>query len=224
MIPLSERKVIVTGGPTREWLDPVRFISNASSGRMGIALADASFKRSGKTIFIHGPMDTSLTDNRPYKTISVEATSDMLRAVLNELEDACVLIMAAAPADYAPVQKFSDKIKKGAADLMVNFKRTPDILMEVSSRVEGGKYAGAVLVGFAAETTNTEIYARKKLEEKNLDMICLNDLSKKGAGFNIETNIITIFDRTGARVDLPLLAKSDAAEKILDRVEFLIAN
>ena len=221
---LKDRKIIVTGGPTREWFDPVRYISNASSGKMGIALADESNKISKNICFIHGPISEHLLQDKPYRCIKVETTNDMLEIVLNEIEDNSVLIMCAAPADYTPVKKSDEKIKKQNENIFIEMERTPDILKNVSLVRESRKLNNLFVAGFAAETSNVEEYALLKLNEKNLDMICLNDVLKEGAGFGGDTNIITIFARTGFKIELPMLTKDKAAFEILKQIEELIAT
>ena len=216
---LKENKIIITGGPTREWFDPVRYISNASSGKMGISLADEANKISENTCFIHGPINEHLLKGKPYRCIQVETTNDMLSAVLNEIEDNSVLIMCAAPADYTPVEKSHTKIKKQDGNIFIEMKRTPDILKNVSSLRKSQKLNNLFVAGFAAETSNTEEYALSKLSEKNLDMICLNDVSKEGAGFGCDTNIITLFTRSGLKIELPMLSKDKAAFEILQQIE-----
>jgi phosphopantothenoylcysteine decarboxylase / phosphopantothenate---cysteine ligase len=216
---LNERKAIITGGPTREWLDPVRFISNPSTGKMGIALADICCTRARETVFIHGPIDTALVNTKKYRCVAVESTADMLNAVAGELCENAVLVMAAAPADYSPVSRSDRKIKKSDEHLILELKKTPDILKEVASMKREGRIGNVFTVGFAAETNNLEEYALRKLSEKNLDMICLNDVSQRGAGFGSDTNIITIFFRNGTRKDLPLISKHEVAARIIDEIE-----
>ncbi len=216
---LSERKAIITGGPTREWLDPVRFISNPSTGKMGVAIADVCSERARETVFIHGPIDSSLVNAKKYRCVAVESTMDMLKAVAGELCENAVLVMAAAPADYSPVSRAGRKIKKSEEKLVLELKKTPDILKEVAAMKRDGRIGNVFTVGFAAETNNLEEYAVKKLSEKNLDMICLNDVSQSGAGFGSDTNIITIFFRNGTRKDLPLITKREVAARIVDEIE-----
>jgi phosphopantothenoylcysteine decarboxylase/phosphopantothenate--cysteine ligase len=216
---LSERKAVVTGGPTREWLDPVRFISNPSSGKMGLAIADECSRRARETVFIHGPIDGDLLAMRKYRCVPVETTADMLEAVTGELEENAVLVMAAAPADYTPAKREEHKIKKDEWRITIELNKTPDILKEVSALKSKGRFRNLFTVGFAAETNDIERYALKKLSEKNLDMICLNDVSRKGAGFGSDTNIITIFARDGARKDLPMISKQEIAARIVDEIE-----
>lgn len=216
---VKNKRVIVTGGPTREWLDPVRFISNPSTGKMGIALADESYRRGAETIFIHGPIQEYLINGKPYRTIGVESTEELLAAVLGALCDNSLLIMAAAPSDYAPVERSGVKIKKGAGEMALLLKKTPDILTAVSEKIKSGELKGMTVAGFAAETTNTEEYALGKLREKNLDMICLNDVSRKDSGFASDTNRVILFDRRGTRTALPTLTKAETAARILDFME-----
>lgn len=217
---LEHKKIIVTGGPTREWIDPVRYISNASSGKMGIALADAAYAISENTIFIHGPIDESLLKGKEYRKIAVESTDDMLSAVISELTGDTVLIMSAAPADYAPLKKSEHKIKKESEDLRIDLKKNPDILKNVAKkRLANPEFKNIFVAGFAAETRNIEEYAVGKLREKNLDMICLNDVGRAGAGFAGDTNIITLFISDGRREELPLLSKKECAIMILQRIE-----
>ncbi len=216
---LRERKAIVTGGPTREWLDPVRFISNPSTGKMGVAIAEACSARARETVFVHGPIDAGMVSGKRFRCAPVETTEDMLAAVVDELEENCVLIMAAAPADYTPDKKSDTKIKKGGGTLTLELKKTPDILMNVAALKKEGRVRNVFTVGFAAETDRIEEYALGKLRDKNLDMICLNDVSRRGAGFGGDTNIVTIFFRDGSRVELPMISKSEVAARILDEIE-----
>lgn len=216
---LRERKVIVTGGPTREWIDPVRFISNPSTGKMGAAIADASVSRARETVFVHGPVSDALITGKRYRCVSVDTTGEMLGAVVNELEDKSVLIMAAAPADYSPARRFDQKMKKSGGTITLELNKTPDILREVAGLKDAGRFSNIFTVGFAAETNDIEVYALKKLSEKKLDMICLNDVSQAGAGFGADTNIITIFVKDGSRVELPMITKQEVADRILDEIE-----
>ncbi len=216
---LHERKVIVTGGPTREWLDPVRFISNPSSGKMGAAIADESVDRSREIVFIHGPMEPSLLSNKRYRLVPVENTAEMLSAVKKEIVLNSVLVMAAAPADYSPLKRSDQKIKKSEGRITIEFEKTPDILKEIAAMKKDGLIRNIFTVGFAAETNNLEEYALKKLREKDLDMICLNDVSRSGAGFGTDTNIITIFIKGGSRIELPMISKHEIARRLLDEIE-----
>lgn len=216
---MKDKKFIVTGGPTREWIDPVRFISNPSTGKMGIALADEAHNRGYEVVFVHGPVARQIIEGKNYRCISVESTADMLESVLSELSDNSVLVMAAAPSDYTPVEKSAEKIKKSGDEILLKLKKTADILKSVSELVREKKLANVFLAGFAAETTNTESYAIGKLKDKKLDMICLNDVSMKGAGFASDTNIITVFLKDGSRIDIPEMTKEKAADKIISIIE-----
>ncbi len=221
---LKENKIIVTGGPTREWFDPIRYISNASSGKMGVALADEAYRISQNTVFIHGPINEQLVQNKNFRCVKIESTSDLLQAVLAEIEEPCVLIMAAAPADYTPLEKSEEKIKKSDGDLTINMKRTPDVLKNVAEVKAKRGLDKLYVVGFAAETNDTENYAIGKLVQKNLDMICLNDVSREGAGFNVDTNIMTLFTRDGTKIELPMMSKEKVAQEILNRIDTELAK
>jgi len=210
---LTNKKIIVTGGPTREWIDPVRFISNPSTGKMGVALANVATSYSQDVVFIHGEISLDLKEYK-FSSVAVESTEDMLNSVLKEIQDNSILIMAAAPADYTVVEKSPIKIKKGEENLQLNLKRTPDILKTISKKIKDNKLKDVFLIGFAAESNDVEHYAKEKLVKKNLDMICLNDVSKKGAGFASDTNIITIFTKNGKQIVLPIYHKNEVAEKI----------
>jgi phosphopantothenoylcysteine decarboxylase/phosphopantothenate--cysteine ligase len=212
---LAGRKIIVTGGPTREWIDPVRYLSNASSGKMGAALAEAAGELSD-TIFIHGPMDTDLINEKDLRCVYSETTQAMLDSVIKEMVDGAVLVMAAAPADYAPAEPSPVKIKKADGDISLRLRKTPDILKNVAEGINAGRWKDVFMAGFAAETHDTERYALGKLAEKNLDMICMNDVSREGAGFAVDTNIITVFTRSGSRIDLGIMPKTEAASRIFE--------
>lgn len=219
---LKDRKIIITGGPTREWIDPVRFISNPSTGKMGIALADEAVKRAKEVVFIHGNVSEALLREKSYKLVAVENTQDMLNAVLSELTPDTVLIMAAAPADYTPIEKHEKKIKKesGSDVITLSLKKNPDILLNVAEqRKSKPGLSGIFVVGFAAETNDTESNALDKLHRKNLDMICLNDVKAANAGFGVDTNIITIFTKQNEKIEIPLQSKKDAAAEILNQIE-----
>jgi phosphopantothenoylcysteine decarboxylase/phosphopantothenate--cysteine ligase len=165
-------------------------------------------------------MDAGLLRGKPYRMTAVETTCEMMDAVQSELSPGAVLIMSAAPADYAPMEKQTVKIKKAAEELCVKLKANPDILKAVAKRraLEPG-LRDLFVVGFAAETNNVEEFALAKLREKDLDMICLNDVGRAGAGFSVDTNIITIFTRGNGKEELPLLSKSEAAARIIGRIE-----
>lgn len=209
---LEGTSVLVTAGPTREPYDPVRVLTNRSTGTMGHALARAAAARGGEVTLITGP--TSLSPPENVEVVRVETADEMNEAVQARGETADLVLMAAAVADYAPVDPSSTKRKKDDDDLVLHLRRTPDILKTLGEK----KRSGQVLVGFAMETGDGLENARRKLEKKNLDWIVLNDLTEEGAGFGPSTNRVTLLSRDGTTEDLPLMSKSDVAEAILDRV------
>jgi phosphopantothenoylcysteine decarboxylase/phosphopantothenate--cysteine ligase len=210
------RRVVVTAGPTREAVDPVRYLSNRSSGKMGVALAAAAWRRGAEVTLVSGPL--AIDPPVGARTVSVETTAEMLDAVRRELPDAAVLIMAAAPADFRPAAVAASKIRKGAAPGSLALESTPDILRETI----GDRPAGLVTVGFALETDDVVAHAVGKLESKGLDLIVVNDAREAGAGFGVDTNRVTLLTRNGIRADLPLMSKHDVADSILDHVEALL--
>jgi len=207
---LSGKRILVTAGPTRETLDPVRYITNHSSGKMGYAIAEAAAEEGAEVILVSGP--TQLDTPKGVKRISVVSTQEMFDAVMANL-DVDAVIKAAAPADYKAADYSDEKIKKTEGDLSIRFEKNPDILKRV-----GELKTHQVLVGFAAETHNVEAYAKKKLVEKNLDMIVANDVTAEGAGFNGDTNIVTIYDRSGDVFKYDCMEKTDVAKVILNKV------
>jgi phosphopantothenoylcysteine decarboxylase/phosphopantothenate--cysteine ligase len=208
---LAREHVLITAGATREEIDPVRFISNRSSGRMGFALAEAARARGAQVTVIAG----MTTAPEPYgiELVRVCSAEEMLRAVLERLPHATAFIAAAAVADYRPVTRQAQKIKKTGARLTLELEPTPDILATVAAR----KHESLLVVGFAAETERVVEHARDKLERKGLDLVVANDVSQKGAGFDSETNIVTLVTRDGEE-SLPLMTKSEVAHRILDTV------
>lgn len=207
---LIGKRLVVTGGPTKERLDPVRFLTNDSSGKQGLAIADRARKRGAEVLFIHGDLKVNIPAG--LSELHVESTKDMLEAVIGNLPEADGLIMAAAPCDFTPLQQAEQKMKKQDGDgQVIEFKYTPDILKAVA----GHRRADQTIIGFAAETQNSLANARKKLEDKKLDFIVCNDVSHKDAGFDKDTNLVTIIsaDREEA---LPTLSKSEVADRILD--------
>lgn len=208
---LDGLRVLVTAGPTREAIDPVRYVSNPSTGTMGYALAAAAAGRGAEVTLVSGP--TTLPAPPGVTRLDVTTTAEMQEAVERHA-GADIVLAAAAVADYTPAEPSRSKIKKADADLTVRFRRTPDILAGLGRR----KRPGQLLVGFAMETDDGEAHARRKLEEKNLDLIVLNDLNEQGAGFGTTTNRVTLLFRDGRREDLPLLPKRQVAEAILDRL------
>lgn len=207
---LSGHNILVTAGPTREPLDPIRFISNRSSGKMGFAIARAALRRGADVTLISGPSFEH--PPRGASFISVETAVEMREAVLRNSSSATSVIMAGAVADFSPLSISKSKIKK--ADVMtIDFKKTPDILKEL-----GRRKGDRLLIGFSAEVGRDIKNARDKLRDKNLDLIVLNDVSREGAGFEVDTNIVTIITRKGEITDYPLMKKEDIANIILDWV------
>ena len=203
--------VLVTAGPTHEDVDPVRYFTNRSSGRMGYALADAAARRGARVVLVSGP--TALDVPAGIERVSVRSTEEMHRAVLARLAEATIVIMAAAVADYRPVTPYPTKIKRESARLTVELEATPDILADVS-RAKGER----ILVGFAAETDHVAEHARQKLAAKSADLIVANDVTAEGAGFDHETNIVTLFTRHGDEISLPQMSKLDVAQRVLDQI------
>lgn len=211
--PLQGKRVLVTAGPTYEAIDPVRFIGNHSSGKMGFALAQVLADSGAEVALVHGPVSLPMPEHPRIHPYAVVSAVQMLEACLDKGSDAALIIMAAAVADYAPETTAAQKIKKTGADtgLQVALKKTTDILAELGRR----KTENQFLVGFALETENEEANAEAKLQRKNLDMIVLNSLRDEGAGFGTDTNKVTIFTRTGERIPLPLKTKSKTAAEIV---------
>jgi phosphopantothenoylcysteine decarboxylase/phosphopantothenate--cysteine ligase len=206
------RRVVVTAGPTREHLDPVRVITNPSSGRMGFALAAAAWARGAEVVLIAGP--TELAPPPGVVVHRVETTEEMRRAVQAALTQADALLMAAAPADFRPAEQADRKQPRSAAGLTVTLEPTPDILASIE------RPAACVVVGFALEAGGEVVArARQKLQDKRLDFVVVKDAREPGAGFEVATNRVTILGRQGEQVALPLLPKRDVAERILDVVE-----
>ncbi len=209
---LTGKKVLVTAGPTREALDPVRFLTNRSSGRMGYALAEAAARRGAEVTLVSGPV--ALECPTGVRREFVESTQDLYCAMERLCREQDVIIQAAAPADYRPAHIAGQKIKKADGEaLELKLVENPDVAAMVGSK----KRPGQVLVAFAAETQNLSENAAKKLDKKNVDFIVGNDVTRPGAGFDVDTNIITIFDRSGA-TELPMMKKTEVADKILDHV------
>jgi phosphopantothenoylcysteine decarboxylase/phosphopantothenate--cysteine ligase len=209
----SGERVVVTAGPTSEPIDPVRTITNRSSGKMGYALAAAARRRGAAVTLISGP--TRLPPPPGVDVVPVETAGEMRRAVLDEVEKATLLIMAAAVADFRPKVVQSTKIKKGTASVTIELVPTDDILRSVSRR------KGLFVVGFAAETDRVVERASEKLRAKGLDLIVANDVSKPEIGFGADENEVTIIDRGGGAAHVPRLPKSAVAERILDRIQVL---
>jgi len=213
---LAGETVLVTAGPTREELDPVRYLSNYSSGKMGYAIARAARRRGARVILVSGP--TALAAPVGVELVPVTSALGMREAVLERLEEATVVIKAAAVADYRPTMRAEQKIKKGLeGSLILPLEKNPDILAELG-KLKGNR----LLVGFAAETADLLENARKKLTEKNLDLIVANDVSRVDAGFDVDTNAVRLLFRDGSGEELPLLGKDEVADQLLDRVARLL--
>jgi phosphopantothenoylcysteine decarboxylase/phosphopantothenate--cysteine ligase len=212
---LAERRVVVSAGGTREAIDPVRFVSNHSSGKMGYALALAARDRGAHVTLVAAP--TRLADPVGVETAHVESATAMRDAVLSACEGADALVMAAAVADYRPVETAAQKIKKDGDRLTLQLGRTPDILAEVARLREAGR-GPKVAVGFAAETEDLLENARDKLQRKRLELIAANDVSAADAGFAVDTNRVTLLSADGSIEALPLMAKENVAHEIWDRV------
>jgi len=213
---LAGETVLVTAGPTREELDPVRYLSNYSSGKMGYAIARAARRRGARVILVSGP--TALAAPAGIELVPVVSARRMREAVLQRLEEATVVIKAAAVADYRPAIRAEQKIKKGLeGSLILPLEKNPDILAELG-RSKGSR----LLVGFAAETADLLENARKKLTEKNLDLIVANDVSRSDAGFDVDTNAVRLLFRDGSGEELPLLGKDEVADQLLDRIARLL--
>jgi len=213
----SGQHVLVTAGPTREPFDPVRFITNYSSGKMGYALAITARKRGANVTLISGP--ASLPVPKGMNFISVSTAVDMRNAVMKHLKSATVVIKSAAVADYRPAIRSESKMKKRQGPLTVTLERNPDIIEEI-----GKKKGNRILVGFAVETENLIKNARGKLVRKNMDIIVANDVTQEGAGFGCDTNIVKIIDRDGGQLDLPMMDKEQVADRILDRIAEVIVS
>ncbi|HWZ53218.1 MAG TPA: bifunctional phosphopantothenoylcysteine decarboxylase/phosphopantothenate--cysteine ligase CoaBC [Candidatus Acidoferrales bacterium] len=211
---LAGQTVLVTAGPTCEDIDPVRFLTNRSSGKMGYALAEAAHRRGARVILVSGPTDRKIPEGVDW--VPVRATEEMRRAVLERAADANIVIMAAAVADYRPAAAQEKKIKRGEGSFTLELEPTPDILAELgqSAAATNGR---RVLVGFAAETDRVAENARGKLERKSADMIVANDVTQEGAGFDCDTNIVTIYTRDGREIPLSKMSKFDVANRILDQ-------
>ncbi len=208
---LAGERILVTAGPTLEEIDPVRFVSNHSSGKMGYAIARAARRRGAEVVLVAGP--TCLDDPWGIETVHVCSADEMRDAVMARVAASTIIVKAAAVADYRPKNRSAGKIKKSADALVLELEKNPDILSEV-----GGVKGDRVLVGFAAETCELVENARKKLAGKNLDMVVANDIGQPGAGFHVDTNIAKLLYRDGRVEELSLMGKDEMAAIILDRV------
>ncbi len=201
--------VLITAGPTCEDLDPVRFLTNRSSGKMGYALADAAHRRGAQVVLVSGPTDLKIPEGVDW--VPVRATEEMRQAVRDRAAEASIIIMSAAVSDYRPARAQEMKMKRGDDRVTLELEPTPDILAELS-REKGRR----VLVGFAAETDHLAENARSKLVRKGADLIVANDVTQEGAGFDTDTNIVTLFLRGGREIPLPKMSKFEVANRILD--------
>jgi phosphopantothenoylcysteine decarboxylase/phosphopantothenate--cysteine ligase len=218
--PLKGTRVLVTAGPTLEDIDPVRFVGNRSSGRMGFALASEAARRGARVTLVAGP--TTVEPPAVSEVIRVRSAADMHRTVLEKAEGVDIVIMAAAVADYAPAERAEQKISKTDQSMTIVLKRTPDILGELGTRrLTQGR--GPLLVGFAAETEDLVARASEKLRKKHADLIVANDVSRSDAGFDVETNAVTIIGSAGPE-NLPLQSKNGVAGEVLNRVERLLTG
>jgi phosphopantothenoylcysteine decarboxylase/phosphopantothenate--cysteine ligase len=210
---LSGENILITAGATREPIDPVRFISNRSSGRMGFALAEAAHDRGAQVTVVAGT--TTVAPPNAVRVVNVTSAEEMQKAVSEEFGNATLFIAAAAVADYRAKQESKIKIKKSSSELSLQLERTPDILSEAARARRNGQ----IIVGFAAETDNVLANAREKLKDKNLDAIVANDVSKAESGFDSANNAVTILLRDDPRaIELPLMSKLEAAHRILDQI------
>jgi phosphopantothenoylcysteine decarboxylase/phosphopantothenate--cysteine ligase, prokaryotic len=209
---LAGERFLITVGATREEIDPVRFISNRSSGRMGFALAEAALKRGAEVTLVVGI--TTVAPPAGVKVVQALSAEEMSQVVARERVNASVFIGAAAIADYRPAQRAEQKIKKSEESITLTLERTPDVLSEVAA----SRANGMLVIGFAAETENVLANAKEKLHTKKLDAIVANDVTREDSGFDSRTNAITIITRDDDPVELPVMSKSDAADRILDAI------
>ncbi len=214
---LAGKKVVVTAGPTREKIDPVRYITNHSSGKMGYAIAEEALKAGALVTLISGP--SSLAKPAGAAVIDVESAEEMYQAVDGVFDGADIVIKTAAVSDYRPKVVHESKVKKQDGDQVLELERTKDILLDLGRRKKQ-----QILIGFAAETDHVEEYARKKLAKKNADMIVANNVKSEGAGFGTDTNIITIYKKDGGEIALPLMSKHEAAARILKEASALLKD
>jgi phosphopantothenoylcysteine decarboxylase/phosphopantothenate--cysteine ligase len=211
----SGKSVLITAGPTREKIDPVRFISNYSSGKMGYALAQEASKKGASVTLISGPVN--LSPPTGVKVISTESAAEMLEACLKHFPQSDITIMSAAVADYRPADPALEKIKKQEEHFSIPLIRTTDILKTLGQQ----KQDHQILIGFALETYNEAGFALQKLDRKNLDMVVMNSLRTPGAGFGVDTNQVTLFSKGNKKTELPLLSKQETAIAILKQIEVL---
>ncbi|HEX3030280.1 MAG TPA: bifunctional phosphopantothenoylcysteine decarboxylase/phosphopantothenate--cysteine ligase CoaBC, partial [Clostridia bacterium] len=218
LIPLSDlsgKKILITAGPTREAIDPVRYITNHSSGKMGYAIAKMAKQRGAGVKIISGPVNIKRPDN--IEIIDVNTADEMYKSVMDNYEGYDILIMVAAVADYKCINIADKKIKKKEDKMNLELVKNPDIARELG-KVKGDR----ILVGFSAETNELITNAKAKLEAKNLDMIVANDVTMQGAGFGTDTNIVKLIKKDGSIKNLPMMSKDNVADEILNEVIKLI--
>ncbi|MRX53615.1 bifunctional phosphopantothenoylcysteine decarboxylase/phosphopantothenate--cysteine ligase CoaBC [Bacillus idriensis] len=211
---LKGKNVMITAGPTREKVDPVRYFTNHSSGKMGYAIAEAAYQMGAEVTLISGPV--SIAPPSGVTVLKVESAEEMHHEVLNRFSEMDIVIKSAAVADYRPRIVSDQKMKKQDGSLTIEMERTKDILKDLGERKEN-----QILIGFAAETENVEEYALRKLQKKNLDMIVANNVTLTGAGFGTDTNIVTIYKKSGEKIELPVLSKQEVAKQILGEISRL---
>jgi phosphopantothenoylcysteine decarboxylase/phosphopantothenate--cysteine ligase len=217
---LAGQRMVITAGPTREIIDPVRYLSNPSTGKMGYALARTAKRRGAEVILITGPV--SLQPPAGVEVIQVSSALQMHEAVLAHCRGVSVVVMAAAVSDFRPDQASEHKIKKSEAALTVKLVRNPDILLDLGAGKKAGKASAPLLVGFAAESRDHLAEGRRKVKEKNIDLLVVNDISGPDSGFAADTNRVFLLDPNGGRENLPLLSKEEVAGRIWDRVSSLL--
>jgi len=208
---LAGKKVLVTAGPTREFIDPVRYITNRSSGKMGYAVARVARRRGAEVCLITGPV--ALKPPTGVRVIKVVSAREMYTAAIDEADKSDIIIKASAVADYRPITEVSHKIKKGPDKLSLDLTENPDILAQIGARKKH-----QILVGFAAETSELVKFAETKLQKKNLDLIVANNVTRPGAGFSVDTNIVLIIDKHGRKAEWPQMPKMEIADKLFDRI------
>jgi phosphopantothenoylcysteine decarboxylase/phosphopantothenate--cysteine ligase len=209
--PLLHKKVLISAGPTREYVDPVRYFTNRSSGKMGYALAEAAKRSGAEVTLVSGP--TTLNFPTDIEVVKVESAEEMYKEITSRYQSADIVIKSAAVADYRPKTVHKHKLKKQPGEFKVEMERTKDILLELGSQKKH-----QYLVGFAAETNDVEKYARQKLERKNLDLVVANNILNEQAGFEVDTNLVTIYKASGEEIALPLASKRAVAESILTEI------
>ena len=208
------KTILVTAGPTIEDIDPARFVSNRSSGKMGVAIARMAARRGANVLLLHGPMQATVPPVPGIQDVPVRSAQELHRAVMERVEHCDLAILCAAVADFQPIEYAEEKIKKGKSDTFtLKMRKTPDILASIGALPNGVR---PFLVGFAAESTNVEDNAAAKLTAKNCDLLCANDITAPGCGFEVNTNALTILGRDGYRKLLPTAPKDDIANALLD--------